>query len=138
MQTLEQRVERLERSCRRWRMGFLFLLLVSAMGAQKLAMVVQPADAEFAHLTVQSLTVRTPGNGAMLLASCDKDQASLKLISPAAETAIALIAQKDSANLFLSRNTPAGLSSATLSADQRSGFIDVRTAQGKDKEIEPD
>ena len=135
MQTLEQRVERLERSCRRWRIGFLVLLLATAIGAAK---IIPPADAEFANLTVQSLTIRTPGNPAMLLASCDKDQASLKLISPTTPTVISLIAQKDSASLFLSRNTPAGLSSATVSADQRSGFIDVRTTQGKDREIEPE
>jgi len=134
MQTLEARVERLERSCRRWRLGFLILLAAAAVGAAK---IIQPADAEFANLTVQSLTVRTPGNAAMLLASCDKDQASLKLISPATATAVTLIAQKDSADLLLSRNTPKGLSSATVSADAQSGFIDVRAAQGKDKQIDP-
>jgi hypothetical protein len=116
-------------------MGFLVLLSATALAAAK---AIPPADAEFAHLTVQSLTVRTPGNAAMLVAACDNDQASLKLISPATSTAISLIAQKDSADLFLSRNTPAGLSSAAVSADARSGFIDVRSAPGKDRQIEPE
>jgi hypothetical protein len=136
MNTLEQRVERLERSCRRWRLGFLILL---AAGAAAAATAPSPlTDAKFGHLTVQSLTIRSQPTGAFISASCDKDVAWIKLASPAAATLVAIVAQKDSANLFVSRNTAKGLSSSALSADGESGFVDLRSADGKNKEIEPE
>ena len=136
MDTLEQRVERLERSCRRWRLGFLILSAAGVAGMA--AQPNPPADGQFAHLTVQSLTIRSQADGAFISASCDKDVASIKLASPAAETLVALVAQKDSANLLVSRNTAKGLSSSGLSADGQSGFVDLRSADGKNKEIEPE
>jgi hypothetical protein len=83
-------------------------------------------------------TIRTQPDGAFISATCDKDVSSIKMASPAAATVVALFAQKDSANLFVSRNTPKGLSSAGLGADDESGFVDLRTADGKNKEIEPE
>jgi len=136
MNTLEERVERLERSCRRWRLGFLIVTVVGMAGMT--AQPNPPADAKFAHLTVQSLTIRTQPDGAFISASCDKDESSIKLASPSAATVVALLAQKDSANLFVSRNTAKGLSSSGLGADDESGFVDLRTADGKNKEIEPE
>jgi hypothetical protein len=136
METLEQRVERLERSCRRWRLGFLILAAVGVLGMA--AQPNPPADGRFAHLTVQSLTIRSQPDGAFISASCDKDVSSIKLASPGAATLVALVAQKDSANLFVSRNTAKGLSSCGVSADGESGFVDLRTADGKNKEIEPE
>jgi hypothetical protein len=134
MQTLEQRIERLERSCRRWRWGFLIVCIAAiTVGASR-----PPADAEFGNLTVQSLTVRKQVDGALLWVTCDKDQASIKLATPGSATSIALIAQKDSANVFVSHNSPKVFTTATLSADEQSGFVDVRNAQGKNKELEPD
>jgi hypothetical protein len=136
MHTLEQRVERLERSCRRWRIGFLVAVVAAvAVGASKPG---SPPDAEFGNVTVQSLKVRTAVDGALLWMTCDKDQASIKMASPASATSVALIAQKDSANVFVSRNTGKAFTTATLSADDQSGFVDVRNAAGKDKEIEPE
>ncbi len=61
MQTLEERVERLERSCRRWRLGFLTVIIAAvAVGASKPN---TPPDAEFGNVTVQSLKVRTQVDG---------------------------------------------------------------------------
>lgn len=139
MQTLEQRVERLERSCRRWRRGFLTVCIAAAVaavgGASKPP---APADAEFGHLTVQGLTVRNQPGGALLLISCDGDQASIQLASPAAMSSVSLIARKDAAHVFVARNSDKGITSATISADDQSGLIDVRNAGGKNKEIEPE
>jgi len=136
MQTLEQRIERLERSCRRWRLGFLTICIAAmAVGASKPD---APADAEFGNLTVQSLKVRTQVDGGLIWMTCDKDQASIKLATPASATSIALIAQKDSANVFASRNSGKAFTTATLSADGQSGFVDVRNADGKNKEFEPE
>ncbi len=135
MQTLEQRVERLERSCRRWRWGFLTAILAAvAVGASKPSL---PADAEFGNLTVQSLKVRTQADGALLWMTCGKDEASIKLASPGSATSVALLAQKDSANVFVSRNVGKVFTTASLSADEQSGFIDVRNAAGKSSEFEP-
>ncbi|MGD0464100.1 MAG: hypothetical protein ABSB74_16585 [Tepidisphaeraceae bacterium] len=136
MQTLEQRVERLERSCRRWRWGFLTVLVAAvAVGASKPQ---TPADAEFGNLTVQSLTVRKQADGALLWMTCDKDEASIKLASAGSATSVALIARKDSANVFVSRNTGKAITTASLGADEQSGFIDVRDADGKNREFEPE
>jgi hypothetical protein len=134
MDTLEQRVERLEQSCRRWRLGFLILLAIAAAGA---AIDSEARDAQFANLTVQSLTIRNHSGGAFLTASCDADQASIKMVSADSRTLVALTAQKDSADLYLSRNTDKGSTSATLSSDNVSGLVNLRTADGKNKEIEP-
>jgi hypothetical protein len=131
MQTLEQRVARLERSCWRWRLGFLVVCVAAAVGASK------PADAEFGHLTVGSLTVRSRPDGAFLSMTCDKDQASIKMASPTSATLVALTVQKDAANMFVSRTTDRGITSAAISADEQSGFIDLRNADGKNKELEP-
>jgi hypothetical protein len=136
MNTLEQRVERLERSCRRWRLGFLILAVVGAIGAA--AKPNPPADAQFAHLTVQRLTIRTQPDGAFISATCDKDRASITIASPVSSTLVSLVAQKDSANLLMSRNTDKGMASAALGADAQSGFVNLRTSDGKNKEIEPE
>jgi hypothetical protein len=138
MDTLEQRVERLERSCRRWRLGFLVMVVAAVGAAGAAAGPGGPADAQFAHLTVQSLAIRSQPNGAFVSASCDNDRASTTLSSPAAPSVVALVAKRDSADLFLSRKGPKGLASAAVSADQQSGFLDLRNADGKDKELEPE
>jgi hypothetical protein len=135
MDTLEQRVERLERSCRRWRLGFLILAAVAVAGAANAPN--PPPDAQFGHLTVQSLTVRAAAGGPFIHASCDKDQASLKVSSPNSQTLIDLVAH-NSADVLVSRNTNNGLSSASLSADQESGAVDLRDVTGKDKELQPE
>ena len=97
-----------------------------------------PADAQFANLTVQSLTIRTEPDGAFVSAICDKDRASITLSSPAAPSVIALVAKQDSADLSLSRRDDKGVGSAAVGVDQRSGFVDLRSADGKDKELEPE
>jgi hypothetical protein len=51
---------------------------------------------------------------------------------------VALIAEKDSANVFVSRTSGKAFTTATLSADEQSGFVDVRNAEGKNKEFEPE
>jgi hypothetical protein len=136
MHTLEQRVERLERSCRRWRLGFLVVVVAAvAVGASKPNAA---PDAEFGDLTVRSLKVRTAVDGALLWMTCDKDQASIKMASPGSASSVTLIAQKDSANVFVSRNGGKAFTTASLSADDQSGFVDVRNAAGKDKEFEPE
>jgi hypothetical protein len=133
MQTLQQRVERLERSCRRWRMGFLLTCITAgALAAEK-----PPVDASFAHLTVQSMTVRGQPDGAAVLIACDKNQASIRLASPQAAAAVSLVAGNDAASVFVSRNSNQAITSATMSADDQSGLIDVHSADGKNKEIEP-
>jgi len=136
MDTLERRVERLERSCRRWRLGFLFMAAVGVAGAS--AKPGEPADAQFAHLTVQSLAIRGQSGGPFISAACDNQQASITLSSPAAPSVVRLLAKADSANLFLSNKTDKGVGSAALSVDQRSGFLDLRSVDGKDKQFEPE
>ncbi len=138
MDTLERRVERLERSCRRWRLGFLVVVMAAVGGAGAAAGPGGLADAQFAHLTVQSLTIRSQPNGAFVSASCDNDRASITLSSPTAPSVIALVARRESADLFLSRKVAKGIASAAVSADQQSGFLDLRNADGKDKEFEPE
>jgi len=140
MDTLEQRVERLERSCRHWRLGFLVMVMVmAAMGvAGAPAGPGGPADAQFGHLSVQTLTIRSQPNGPFVSASCDNDRASITLSSPAAPSVIALVARRDSADIFLSRKGEKGIANASISADQQSGFLDLRNADGKDKELEPE
>lgn len=136
METLELRVERLEKSCRRWRLGFLILLALGAAAA-----VANPnplPDAHFAHLTVQSLTVRNEAGGPFISLNCDNDLPSLKIASPASSTLVAVEAGPNDAHVFVSRNAPAGLSSSALSADNRSGFIDIHGANGKSREIDPE
>jgi hypothetical protein len=135
MDTLEQRVERLERSCRRWRLGFLIVAALAVAGAANGAN--PPPDAQFGHLTVQSLTVRATAGGPFIHASCDKDQASLKVSSPGSQTLIDLVAH-NSADVLVSRSTGKGLSSASLTADQETGAMDLRDVTGKDKEVEPE
>ncbi|MGD0768052.1 MAG: hypothetical protein ABSB42_07635 [Tepidisphaeraceae bacterium] len=137
MDTLEQRVERLERSCRRWRLGFLVMVMAAVGAAGAAAAPGGLADAQFAHLTVQGLTIRSQPNGPFISASCDNDRASITLSSPTAPSVIALVARPESADLFLSRKGPKGIVSAAVSADQQSGFLDLRNADGKDKELEP-
>jgi hypothetical protein len=140
MHTLEQRVERLERSCRRWRLGFLTAVVAAvAVGAARPnSGPVAAPDAEFGDVTVRSLKVRTAVDGALLWLTCDKEQASIKMASPGSTSVVALIAQKDSANVYVSRNTGKAFTTASLSADDQSGFVDVRNATGKDKEVEPE
>ena len=133
MDTLEQRVERLERSCRRWRLGFLVLLSVAGAGAAEGNL----KDAQFANLTVQSLTIRSQPAGPFLKALCDDSGAYIKMASPGSGSLLALVADKTSANLYLSRITDKGSTSATLSSDDVSGLVNLRTADGKNKEIEP-
>jgi hypothetical protein len=138
MDTLEQRVERLERSCRRWRLGFLVMVMAMVGAAGATSNPTAPLDAQFAHLTVQSLAIRSQPNGPFVSVSCDNDRASITLSSPTAPSVIALVAKPDSANLFLSRKGAKGIVSAAVSADQQSGFLDLRNADGKDKELEPE
>ncbi|HEX4053394.1 MAG TPA: hypothetical protein VHX86_03935 [Tepidisphaeraceae bacterium] len=138
MQTLEQRVERLERSCRRWRRGFLTACIAAAaVGAGEASKPAAPPDAAFGHLTVQSLTVRNQPDGALLLMSCDRNRASIQLASPAATSSVSLIAAKGGAHVFVACNSANGITSSSMSADDQSGLIDVRNAAGKNKEIEP-
>jgi hypothetical protein len=140
MHTLEQRVERLERSCRRWRLGFLVVVVgaVAVGAARPNAGPNAAPDAEFGNLTVRSLKVRSQVDGALLWMACDQDQASIKMASPGSASSVVLVAQKDSANVFVSRNTGKAFTTASLSTDDQSGFIDVRNAAGKDKEFEPE
>jgi len=138
MDTLEQRVERLERSCRRWRLGFLLMVMAAAGVGGANAGPGGLADAQFGHLTVQSLAIRSQPNGPFVSASCDNDRASITLSSPAAPSVIALVAKRDSADLFLSCKGDKGLGSAAVSVDRQSGFLDLRNADGKDKEFEPE
>jgi hypothetical protein len=135
MQTLEQRMERLERSCRRWRLAFVGLAAAAAVGA-----VARPVvqDAQFAHLTVQKLTIRSQPDGAFLSAECGAEKAALTLAAPKSSTLVTLVADKDSANVAVSRGSNVGLGSASLGADGQSGFVNIRTADGKGKEIEPE
>jgi hypothetical protein len=142
MDSLELRVERLERSCRRYRLGFLILLTLAGVGG----VAAQPnalPDGQFAHLTAQSLTVQSLRiqsqiGGAFISTTCDKDNAAIKLASPGSSTLVAIAASKDDANISVSRSMPKGLSSAGMSADGQSGFVDLRTSDGKNKEIEPE
>lgn len=136
MDTLELRLERLERSCRRWRLGFLILAAVGVAGAA--AQPGAPVDAQFAHLTVQRLTVRSQPGGAFFSVFCDMDRGSVRLASPGAGTLAAVETRKDTASMFVSRITNKGMSSAGISADDQSGFVDMRSVDGKNKEIEPE
>lgn len=140
METLEQRVERLERSCRRWQLGFLILAAIGLTGAATMPSPNGGAvpDAQFAHLTVKSLTIRGEQGGAFLSAGSDKSRAWIKLASPVAGTVVAIVADAAAANVFLSHSNEKGLSSAAVSADKQSGIIDLQTAAGKSKEIEPE
>lgn len=133
MDTLEQRVERLERSCRRWRLGFLILAAATVLGAA--AKPAPAPDAQFGHLTVQSLTVRDQPGGPFIRAGCDDTQAFIKMDAPASQTFIALNAGKDSANVTVSRDMNRGLNSGSLTADDQSGSIDLHDVAGKDKEV---
>lgn len=135
MDTLEQRVERLERSSRRWRLGCFLLIAAGLAGA-----AAQPnplPDGQFAHLTAQRLTIRNRVGGAFLSASCDDDKASITLSSPASPTVVRLIAGTDHADLLLSHMGNKGLCSAAVSVDENSGFVDLRDVTGKNKEYDP-
>jgi hypothetical protein len=135
MDTLEQRVERLERSSRRWRLAFCILAVVAAGGAA----VKPPApDAQFGHLTVQSLSIRDQAGGPLISASSDKDGAAIKIISPTSQALVAIIADKDSGRVLVSKNNANGTSSANMIADQQSGFVDLHDPAGKGKELEPE
>ena len=136
MDTLEQRVERLERSCRRWRLGFLILSVVGVAGTAGSRTRRWMAVCAFDGSKPDRFEASRMGR--LFRASCEKDVSSIKLASPAAATVVALVAQKDSANMFVSRNTAKGLSGSRAGADDESGFVDLRTADGKNKEIEPE
>lgn len=134
MDTLEQRVERLERSCRRWKLGCLLLIAAGLTGA-----AAQPAalpDGQFAHLSAQSIAIRSRGGGALITASCVNDKAAITLSSSTCPTVIRLMADKDSANVLVSQMTPKGLCSAAVSVDGTSGFIDLHDTSGKNKEYD--
>lgn len=144
MQTLEQRVERLERSRRRWRLGFV-AVVVLAVGAKLLSMVLpsspaQPQDAEFAHLTVQSLAIRGQPGGPVILETCDNDHASIRLAASTNAATVDITAKKDEADLFLSRSnsTTNTAASAALRVDDQTGTISVQNVAGKSKNIEPE
>jgi hypothetical protein len=136
MDTLEQRVAWLERSGRFWRLACLALgaMLLSGAAAGPAA----PPDAQFGHLTVRQLTIHDQVGGAFISAHCDADRASITLASPQAQTMVALIAQKDSANLLISRKTEKGMASATVMADDQSALINLQGLDNKSKEIEPE
>ena len=134
MDTLEQRVERLERSCRRWKLGCLLLLAAGLIGA-----AAQPAtlpDGQFSHLSAQSLSIHSHAGGAFITASCVNDRAAITLSSPSCPTVIRLVADKNSANVLVSQMTPKGLCSAAVSVDGTSGFIDLHDTSGKNKEYD--
>ena len=133
MQMLQQRVERLERSCRRWRGGCVLICIAAAAAAA----IKPPADAQFGHLTVQSLTVRDQPGGPVVMIRCDDGKASMHLSSSLAAAGVSLVAADDSASVFVSRNSNHAMTSATLSADDQSGVVDLRSADGKSKDIEP-
>ena len=133
MDTLEQRVERLERSCRRWRLGFLILAAATLVAAT--TKPASPPDAEFGHLTVHSLTVREQAGGPFIRAGCDDSQAFIKMASPVSKGVLVLLAGKNSSDVMVSRDTNKGLSSAALTADDQSGSVDLHNVAGKDKEV---
>ena len=135
MDTLERRVERLERSCRRWRLGFLVVVMAAVGGAGAAAGPGGLADAQFAHLTVQSLTIRSQPNGAFVSASCDNDRASITLSSPTAPSVIALVARRESADLFLSRKVAKGIASTAVSAISNPAFWTCETPMGKTRNL---
>jgi hypothetical protein len=134
MDTLEQRVERLERSCRRWKLGCLLLIAAAFTGA-----AAQPAalpDGQFGHLSAQSISIRSRAGGAFITASCMNDKAAITLSSSTCPTVIRLMADKGSANVLVSQMTPKGLCSAAVSVDGNSGFIDLHDVSGKNKEYD--
>jgi hypothetical protein len=136
MQTLEQRVERLERSCRRWRLGFVMAVLTA--GAVGAAAPSAPTDAEFSHLTVQSLEIRGRTGGPVILQTCDNDHASIRLAAAPSAPTVDITAQKDEADLFLWHANGNGSASADLRVDGQTGTISVQNAAGKSRNIEPD
>jgi hypothetical protein len=135
MDTLEQRVERLERSSRRWRLAFCIVAVIAAGGAAGKPPL---QDAQFAHLTVQSLSIRDQAGGPLISASCDQGGAAIKIISPTSQALVAIIADKNSGSVLVSKNNTNGTSSANMIADQQSGFVDLHDPAGKSKEVEPE
>jgi hypothetical protein len=134
--TLEDRVARLERSCRRWRTaGVLLAIAAAAVGAQK---AIQPADARFGKITCRSLAIQDDATGGFLQASSGKDGASLRLFGPGGTTTVGITAQKDQATVLLSQLNPKGIPNAALSVDSESGAVSVGNSAGKSKEIEPE
>jgi hypothetical protein len=160
MATLEQRVERLERSSRRWRAGCIATIIISAsaflFGADAKPAVPAPAapapvapvpaaaaapaqlpNGDFDHLTAADLTIGTAGGPALTVLS-DKNQTSLSITDAKLSTSAVLVVSKDGANVLLSKQTPKGMTRASLGVDDQSGTIDVKDVTGKTKEIEPD
>lgn len=136
MLTLEDRVARLERSCRRWRWGCMAagtLAVVAALGAA--APVLQ--NAQFDQVNVRRLVVQSAPGAPQIVLGGDARQAALQLATPSADSSAALVVDKDGANLMLIRQTKNGSASASLGADNQDGNIDLRTVDGKTRDIEP-
>jgi len=134
--TLEQRVQRLERSNRWWRGGCIAAVaLIAGLGA-----TTKPAgnpNAEFDHLTVQSLSIRSEPGGPQINISADKDQASLRITTRDAVTSTGMMCDADGATLLLSRHAKTDTIGATLRVDDQSAALLLR-GNGKVKELEPE
>jgi hypothetical protein len=134
--TLEQRVQRLERSNRWWRGGCIAAIaLIAGLGA-----TTNPSanpSAEFDHLTVQSLSVRSEPDGPQINISADKDQASVRITTRDAVSSTALMCDADGATLLLSRHAKSDTIGATIRADDQSAALLLR-GNGKSKELEPE
>jgi hypothetical protein len=158
MDTLEQRVEHLERSSRRWRAGCIATVIVAAaaflMGADAppAAPAAAPAPAavpaqaaagqlpngNFGHLTATDLTITSGAGGPALTVLSDKNQTSLSITDANLSTTAVLVVSNAGANILLTKQTPKGITRASLGVDDQSGTIDVKDVTGKTKEIEPD
>jgi len=146
MLTLEQRITRLEKSCRRWRMLAIFGLMVSITllacaihwpaNAANAANNPPPADSAFARLTAKQLVVQDD-NGPAFTVLADKNQASMQITDAAGNNLAVLMLGKDGANLILSRQTKNGMANATIGVDDLSGSVAVRGVDGKSKDLLP-
>jgi hypothetical protein len=134
--TLEQRVLRLERSCRQWRLACAAALLGAfVMGAAPKSP--PPGDGDFANLTANHLTIRNPAGGPALEITADEKQTSLQINNPPVGTSAILVVGKEGANLFLNRITAKGAVNASVGVDDVSGGIALKNADGKTKDLEP-
>jgi hypothetical protein len=134
VQTLEQRVDRLERSSRRWRLGFF-----AAVGGAAIlgATTTKPAppDAAFANLTATHLSIKNPAGGPEFSVVANGSQTFLQIGSLASSAII--VVDKDGANVLMNHSSPKGVTFATLGVDDTSGSVGLRDASAKTKELEP-
>lgn len=146
MITLEQRVARLEKSCRYWRMlavlGAAGLIAVAASTMRRPAMAADaanaanPTDAAFAHITARQLDVQD-GHGPVFSVLAEKEQASMRITDAAGNNMAVLMLDKDGTHLILSRQTKNGMSHASIGVDDLSGSVAVRGVDGKSKDLLP-